>query len=135
MWSPKQCYSHSSWHCFTSNEQYKDFFSFFSLSLQEFCDLFGPGTWDLRFWALPEKIQIVGPRTYFFKKTLEILGLWLYPWKIRTKQSFTPGNPGKLYYTIWKFQGQKNFRNLKNRNFNFEQYFWFSGSKLGPKLD
>ena len=46
-------------------------------------------------------------RTYFFKKTLEFLGLSLYPWKFRRKQSFTPENSTKFCYTSWKFQRQK----------------------------
>ena len=45
-------------------------------------------------WAIPEKSKQGGLRTYFKKKTLDLWGLSLYPWKFWTKQSF-------LY--IWKF--------------------------------
>ena len=43
----------------------------------------------------------------FFKKSLEFLGLPLYPWKFWRKQNFTSGNSIKLYYNPWEFQDQK----------------------------
>ena len=42
----------------------------------------------------------------FFKSPLELLIL-LYPYKLRRKQAFIPGNSVKLFDTPWKFQGQK----------------------------
>ena len=52
-------------------------------------------------WTIPEKIQTGGLRTYFLEiwKILEILDLLLYPWILRTKQSFPPENSTKLCYT------------------------------------
>ena len=43
----------------------------------------------------------------FFKKSLEFLGLSLYPWKFWRKQSFTLRNFTKSYYNPWEFEDQK----------------------------
>ena len=51
--------------------------------------------------------------TFFFSKNLKViknilkkkqfLGSLLYPWKLLTTETCTPGNSGNLCYTPWKF--------------------------------
>ena len=43
----------------------------------------------------------------FWKASLEILDLSLYPKKFQRKKAFTPWNSAKLCDTPWKFQSQK----------------------------
>ena len=40
---------------------------------------------------------------HILKTTLEFIGLLLFPWKFRAKESFTPRNSEKLYYRPRKF--------------------------------
>ena len=63
-----------------------------------------------------------GLRTYFFRKTLELLGLPFYPWKFPGKQSFTPGKSPKLLLEIprpkkrdaWKIHMTHGYSNHSN---------------------
>ena len=75
----------------------------------------------LTYWAIPEKKwtghggrgwEVEGclwgiQDIIFCKPPLEFLGFLLYPWKLQTKQSFTPRNSTKLCYTPQKFWGLK----------------------------
>ena len=77
-----------------------------------------PPKWGDSFWVLlahtsallgysRKKFRQGWLKYTFFKKSLEFLGLSLYPWKFWRKQSFTSGNSTKLYYNPWEFQDQK----------------------------
>ena len=60
------------------------------------------------YWDIPEETQAVGfDDILFWKKTLKISGLSLYPWNFWAKQNFTLANSMKLCCTPCKFQGQK----------------------------
>ena len=60
-------------------------------------------------WAIPEKNQTEGLRTYFLNSPipLEMLGFLLHPCEFQTKQSFTLRNSTKFCETPRKFQGLK----------------------------
>ena len=61
--------------------------------------------WPITHRAIPEKKRNKGVWGHtILKVLLEFLGFLLYPWKFRTKQSFTPRSSTKLCYTPQKLQ-------------------------------
>ena len=57
--------------------------------------------------AIPEKSRQWGLRIYSFEETPGIFRFVTSPWKFQIKQSFTPGNPTKLFHTHCKFEDEK----------------------------
>ena len=80
-------------------------------------------------WAISAKIRSRrGWGHTFLKESLGLLGLSLYPWILRRKQSFTPGNSPKFCYTPREFQSIQKPR--PNFTWNFLYYPWNSNSFL-----